>query len=228
MLTERVEVKPRRPTERQEAVLVAIHSSIVVRGFPPTIRELGKLLDIASTNGVSDHLTALCKKGLIERGPDRVNRSLTMTDRGLRYVRAMLPPAVVASREVVDIPVYESVHPDFIEKSDRVVRMSRSLAEDGADLYGYSVFGEMIDRKNTGFVDGDVLIVDPERADEGRLVLFLDEECEAVDLRKLLWDHNRWELRAVLNDWKPIFVEESELLSTMILGSVVALWRTAG
>ena len=52
-------------TDRQREVLGIIVSFTRRNGFPPTLRELLPLLKIRSTNAVSDHLTALERKGAI-------------------------------------------------------------------------------------------------------------------------------------------------------------------
>ena len=49
-------------TNRQQTVLEAIRSWIRERGYPPTIRELGKQLGIRSLRGVTAHLDAIAKK----------------------------------------------------------------------------------------------------------------------------------------------------------------------
>lgn len=54
-------------TERQARVLGFIRERIADDGRPPTIREIGRRFRIASTNGVRRHLSALEKKGYIER-----------------------------------------------------------------------------------------------------------------------------------------------------------------
>lgn len=68
------------PTARQLDVLCALGASIKTRGYAPTMRELGDLLSIVSTNCVHGHLQALTRLGLIER--DRY------TSRGLRITAA--------------------------------------------------------------------------------------------------------------------------------------------
>src|SRR5690242_9685437 len=50
-------------TQRQREILDFISASIVERGYPPTLREIGEHFHIRSTNGVNDHLKALEKKG---------------------------------------------------------------------------------------------------------------------------------------------------------------------
>src|SRR3990167_5353959 len=54
-------------TLRQREILDFISASIVERGFPPTLREIGEHFQIRSTNGVNDHLKPLEKKGHLRR-----------------------------------------------------------------------------------------------------------------------------------------------------------------
>ena len=67
-------------TARQRQVLDLIVSSIRARGFPPTLREIGVVLKIRSTNGVSDHLNALARKGYLTREATR-SRGCALTPR---------------------------------------------------------------------------------------------------------------------------------------------------
>src|SRR5258708_27279646 len=54
-------------TQRQRDILDFISASIVERGYPRTLREIGEHFSIRSTNGVNDHLKALEKKGHLRR-----------------------------------------------------------------------------------------------------------------------------------------------------------------
>ena len=62
-------------TDRQQKVLDFSRSHIVEKGYPPTLREIGKHMSIRSTNGVNDHLLALERKGFITRA-DLVSRGI--------------------------------------------------------------------------------------------------------------------------------------------------------
>jgi SOS-response transcriptional repressor LexA len=57
---------PRPLTERQAAVLDYIRSFRRENGSAPSLRQIGAHMGIHSTNGVSDHVKALCRKGYIE------------------------------------------------------------------------------------------------------------------------------------------------------------------
>lgn len=58
-------------TERQRKVLAFVERSIRERGYPPTLREVCAELGVTSTNGASDHLRALERKGYLRRDPTR-------------------------------------------------------------------------------------------------------------------------------------------------------------
>ena len=65
-------------TDRQLEVLRFIARQIEEQGYPPTIREIGEALEIRSTNGVNDHLSALRKKGRLT-GDSMKSRSWRVT-----------------------------------------------------------------------------------------------------------------------------------------------------
>ncbi len=54
-------------TARQASILDYIIQHINGNGYPPRLRDIGKAFGIGSTNGVSDHLRALERKGFIRR-----------------------------------------------------------------------------------------------------------------------------------------------------------------
>lgn len=64
-------------TLRQEQVLDFIRDHVAAKGFAPTLREIGFHLKIGSTNGVTDHLLALERKGYIRRDQSKA-RSLVV------------------------------------------------------------------------------------------------------------------------------------------------------
>jgi SOS-response transcriptional repressor LexA len=82
---------------RRMDVLLALASSIRMRGYSPTARELGAHLGIRSTNAVSRHICLLESAGLISRGVRDTRptwRSIRLTPEGeaLLGVRAGTEP----------------------------------------------------------------------------------------------------------------------------------------
>src|SRR5258705_6164085 len=64
--------------ERAREILQFIRSFSRERGYPPTIREIGKAFGISSTNGVRYYLTILEREGRLSRR-SRISRGTTTT-----------------------------------------------------------------------------------------------------------------------------------------------------
>ncbi len=75
------------PSTRQLQVLREIRRHHQAKGFPISIRELGDALGISSTNGVTDHLRALARKGLVRWEKQR-SRTLLLTTAGQKEIAA--------------------------------------------------------------------------------------------------------------------------------------------
>ena len=73
-------------TDRQVAVLKAIHDHVEGHGYPPTIAEMREALEIRSNRGVTTHLDALERKNFLQRDMGKA-RSLRITEAGLEVLR---------------------------------------------------------------------------------------------------------------------------------------------
>jgi repressor LexA len=101
----------RKLTERQEKVLKAVETFILEHGYPPTIRQLGKLLNIASPSAVFKHIRSLERKGYLERVEGEVSlKAAAHWEEHIRVPLAGLVPAgepkevFEVSGEAVDVP----------------------------------------------------------------------------------------------------------------------------
>ena len=65
-------------TPRQQRVLTVIRESIVDRGYPPSMREIGERVGLTSSSSVAHQLRVLEEKGYIKRDPNRP-RALTVS-----------------------------------------------------------------------------------------------------------------------------------------------------
>ncbi len=64
-------------TERRRAILDFVRGFHSSRGYPPTVREIGRAVGLKSTRSVKDHLDRLVQDGYIERS-DRSARALSL------------------------------------------------------------------------------------------------------------------------------------------------------
>src|SRR6266566_7412628 len=81
---------PTALTSRQKDIYDFLLKTIREKGYAPSIPEIGKQFKIASTNGVSDHLKALEKKGYIRR----------VGKRAIEVVNALGKTVLTATRDV--------------------------------------------------------------------------------------------------------------------------------
>ena len=58
-------------TPRQQRILATLRDSIEQRGYPPSIREIGETVGLASSSSVAHQLRVLEQKGFIKRDPNR-------------------------------------------------------------------------------------------------------------------------------------------------------------
>lgn len=58
-------------TDRQHRIIDVIHDAIVLRGYPPSIREIGQAAGLTSTSSVAYQLKELERKGFLRRDPNK-------------------------------------------------------------------------------------------------------------------------------------------------------------
>ncbi len=91
----------RNLTRRQKEILIFICFFTKDNGFPPTIREVGEHFSISSTNGVSDHLRALERKGYLSRNARR-SRSLVPSSIGNEFFFSSISASATSAQSRTD------------------------------------------------------------------------------------------------------------------------------
>ena len=112
-------------TVRQRKVLDVIRDSVERRGYPPTIREIGEAVGLASTSSVSHQLTMLQKKGFLRRDPSKP-----------RAVDVRLPGEAAAALErAVDEAAERAAHPmpAYVPVVGRIAAGGPILAEQAVE-----------------------------------------------------------------------------------------------
>ncbi|MFF9914853.1 hypothetical protein [Streptomyces sp. NPDC013457] len=92
-------------TGRQAAIIAFIERAVARQGYPPSMREIGTAVKLASTSSVSHHLMALERKGYFA-GPGKRPRHTTVRS---KINRIDLSPVrleeALNQRRVVAVPV---------------------------------------------------------------------------------------------------------------------------
>lgn len=208
-------------TARQEQVLAFIRESILQRGYPPTLREIGAHMGIRSTNGVNDHLRALERKGYLSR-EDMKSRALRPRDLDLQVKQ----DAAAANDAVVRIPVLGRVAaglPMFAEENlVESLTVDRALVSKSGEVFGLRVKGDsMIE---AGILNGDYVFVRRQAmAERGDIVVALIGDEATVKRYYPERDYIRFQpANATM---APILVRSTDFKPTMLLGVVTGVFR---
>ncbi|MCC6811411.1 MAG: transcriptional repressor LexA [Deltaproteobacteria bacterium] len=216
-------------TDRQKAVLSFIQSRVEDVGYPPTIREIGEFLGIRSTNGVSDHLKALEKKGFLKRDGQKsralvpVMQDVSDDDTPNNVTRLDFS----ATSDVVEIPLLGKVAAGapILAQENRTGSVkvdSFFLGGTTKQVFALKVTGDsMID---DGIFDGDYIFVKKQlHADAGDIVVALIEDEATV--KRFFPEGDRIRFQPANARLRPIYVRREDFRETQILGVVVGVYR---
>jgi len=222
-------------TQRQRDILDFISASILERGFPPTLREIGEHFNIRSTNGVNDHLKALEKKGHLRR-EDLKSRAMrpVLPDGSGEVVPLRRPPSGTGTVQLVqsndddmaEIPILGRVAAGqpilAVEQATDTVRIDRVLIGGHREVFGLRIVGEsMIE---DGIFDGDyVFVKKTPSAKTGEIVVAMIEGEATV--KRYYPEGDRIRFQPANSNMEPIYVNRSEMRSVDIIGIVVGIYR---
>ena len=205
-------------SDKQLAILEVISRSVSSRGYPPSMREIGDAVGLASLSSVTHQLNQLELSGYLRRDPNRP-RALEVlielpstsdaTESGPSVADAAMVPLV--GRIAAGIPITAD------QQVDEVFPLPRQLVGKG-ELFMLKVVGEsMID---AAICDGDWVVVRQQKtAENGEIVAaMLDGEATVKVLRQR--DGHTW-LLPRNSSFEPIMGDNAE-----ILGKIVAVLRS--
>lgn len=201
-------------TRRQEMVLEYITESIMNRGYPPTLREIGTHMGIRSTNGVNDHLRALERKGYLKRED--------MKSRALRPVQM----ETSSDDNVAEIPLVGRVaagEPVLAEQNiEDTIAIDRYLIGHHPEVFALKVRGDsMID---AGIHHGDTVFVRKQlHAERNDIAVVMIGDEATVKYFQPERDFVR--LQPANPTYAPIIIRKEDFRPTQILGIVVGLFR---
>lgn len=229
---------PDQLTQRQRDILDFIGSSINERGYPPTLREIGEHFGIRSTNGVSDHLKALEKKGFLTREDlkSRAMRPVASARGTLNDITpitalssiAAIPPARLG-QDLCEIPLMGRVAAGqpllAVENVEDTVVVDRFFIGATREVFALRIVGEsMIE---DGIFDGDyVFVKKTPTAARGEIVVAMIEGEATV--KRFFPEGDAIRFQPANASMQPIYVRQSEFRSVDILGVVVGVYRRFG
>jgi repressor LexA len=208
-------------TKRQQEIFEFIKRYSAQNGYPPTVRDIGKAVGLASSSTVHAHLANLEKLGVLRRDPSKP-RAIELFDRVGKDVGTVVESAVQSVKGIVrqGIPLVGQVaagSPVLAEENVEDYIQVPSIAGGDEGEYVLRVRGDSM--KDAGILPGDYVVVrKQETAEDGEIIVALVGEEATVKRFFRESDHIR--LQPENDAMEPIRSKEVQ-----ILGRVVGVFR---
>jgi len=181
-------------------------------GMPPTNREIGQAMKIASTGHVDYHLSMLEKKHYILREPKK--------SRGIKLVRARPGGIPIMGNIAAGSPIEPAAEPEL------TLNVSRDLEQQ--HTYALAVKGSSMIEDH--IMDGDYVVIrplaSPQNGDIVVAVHFLEENKSSSTLKRFFLEQDQVRLQPANSTMDPILVPKNEWdTEWRVQGKVVAIFR---
>jgi repressor LexA len=204
-------------TARQQEIWNYLVDYVDRHGYPPTVREIGEQVGLASPSTVHAHLANLERAGLLRRDPTKP-RALELIGRERRERDANVVELADAQR----LPLLGEIAAGGPLLAEQNVEDYLTMPASTKGDFLLRVKGEsMID---AGILDGDLVIVQrAQDARNGEIVVALAGDDEAVDeatVKTFYKESGRIRLQPENTSMEPIYAQHVQ-----ILGRVVGVFR---
>jgi repressor LexA len=201
-------------TGRQREIWSFLVDYVDRHGYPPTVREIGAAVGLASPSTVHAHLANLERAGLLRRDPTKP-RALELVGREKRSAE---PPTA----ELPKLPLLGQIAAGEPLLAEQNVEDELAVPENLRGDFLLRVKGEsMIE---AGILDGDVVVVrSAQDARDGEIVVALagdDESADEATVKRFFRESGRIRLQPENSALEPIYAAHVE-----ILGKVVGVFR---
>jgi repressor LexA len=204
-------------TGRQREIWSFLVGYVDRHGYPPTVREIGSAVGLASPSTVHAHLANLERAGLLRRDPTKP-RALELVGRGKDTAK----PADAVAAELPKLPLLGQIAAGGPLLADENVEDEIAVPENLRGDFLLRVKGDsMIE---AGILDGDVVVVRrAQDARDGEIVVALagdDETADEATVKRFFRENGRIRLQPENSALEPIFAPHVQ-----ILGKVVGVFR---
>ncbi|MCY8515800.1 transcriptional repressor LexA [Bacillus atrophaeus] len=200
-------------SKRQLDILRFIKAEVKTKGYPPSVREIGEAVGLASSSTVHGHLARLETKGLIRRDPTKP-RAIEILDE---------EEVQIPKNQVVNVPVIGKVTAGSpitaVENIEEYFPLPDRMVPSDEHVFMLEIMGEsMID---AGILDKDYVIVKQQStANNGEIVVAMTEDDEAT-VKRFYKEDTHVRLQPENPTMEPIILQ-----NVSILGKVIGVFRT--
>jgi repressor LexA len=207
-------------TARQQEIWNYLVEYVDRHGYPPTVREIGEQVGLASPSTVHAHLANLERAGLLKRDPTKP-RALELIGRERREAHSGLGE-VVEIEGVARLPLLGQIAAGGPLLAEQEIEEYLPMPAATKGDFLLRVKGEsMIE---AGILDGDLVIVQrAQTARNGEIVVALagdDESADEATVKTFYRENGRIRLQPENSSLEPIYADHVQ-----VLGRVVGVFR---
>jgi repressor LexA len=204
-------------TDRQQQIWNYLVEYVDLHGYPPTVREIGEEVGLASPSTVHAHLANLERAGLLRRDPTKP-RALELLGRE----RAAGVASAAETMSAVRLPLVGEIAAGAPLLAEQNIEEYLTFPSSTGGDFLLRVRGDsMIE---AGILDGDLVIVkQTQEARNGEIVACLagdDESADEATVKTFYRENGRIRLQPENSSLQPIFADYVQ-----ILGKVVGVFR---
>lgn len=196
---------------RQKAILDYIRKEVRDKGYPPSVREIGEAVGLASSSTVHGHLERLEKKGLIRRDPTKPRAIEVLIDNDEQNIEVPVTYIPILGKVTAGQPI------TAVENIEDYFPIPANWTNSD-QIYMLVVQGDsMIE---AGIHDGDYVIVRQQStANNGDIVVAMNEDNEAT-VKRFYREKDHFRLQPENSTMEPIILKH-----VTILGKVIGVYR---
>ena len=200
-------------TGRQQEIWDFLVDYVDAHGYPPTVREIGEAVGLASPSTVHAHLANLERAGLLKRDPTKP-RPLELVGRE----RSEAPAATLEK-----LPLIGQIAAGGPLLAEQNVEDHVAVPETLRGDFVLRVKGDSM--INAGILDGDLVVVQrAQEARNGEIVVALagdDESADEATVKRFFRENGRVRLQPENDALEPIYAQHVQ-----ILGRVTGVFRS--
>lgn len=199
-------------TKRQQDILDFIKQKVQEKGYPPSVREIGQAVGLASSSTVHGHLSRLEEKGYIRRDPTKPRAIEILGNDNIQS----------ATQPVVHVPIVGKVTAGLpitaVESVEEHFPLPANLVSGSDQVFMLRISGDsMIE---AGIFDGDLVVVRQQQsAYNGEIVVALTEDNEAT-VKRFYKEKDHFRLQPENSSLEPIILD-----NVSVIGKVIGVYR---
>ena len=204
-------------TDRQQQIWNFLVEYVDRHGYPPTVREIGEEVGLASPSTVHAHLANLERAGLLRRDPTKP-RALELLGRERQQAEAQAPMV-----DAVRLPLVGEIAAGGPLLAAENIEEYLSLPKSTKGDFLLRVRGDSM--INAGILDGDLVVVQrAQEARNGEIVVALagdDESADEATVKRFFRENGKVRLQPENDALEPIYASYVQ-----ILGRVTGVFRS--